>query len=70
MQGFLLGLAPYVENEACGVSFRHPRPYSGGGRSDFFVKAFFTVPTPMLLRKRETHRRQSPAGHLTRHSTW
>ena len=41
LQCFLLSVAPYVENEVCGVSFRHPRLVSGGGRLDCWSKLFY-----------------------------
>jgi len=50
LQGLLLAVAPYVENEVCGVSFRHPRPVSGGGRLTD-GQSFITVPTPVPRRK-------------------
>jgi len=41
LQGSLLAVAPHVENEVCGVSFRHPRLVSGGGRLDCLSKPFY-----------------------------
>ena len=40
LQCFMLSVAPYVENEVCGVSFRHPRLISGGRPLRLLVKAF------------------------------
>ena len=34
LQGFLLAVAPYIENEVCVVCFCHQRPVSGGGSLD------------------------------------
>jgi hypothetical protein len=52
----LLAVAPYVEDEVCGVSFHHQRPVSGGGRWHC-CRSFLTVPTPVLLRKTGIDRR-------------
>jgi hypothetical protein len=41
LQGFLLAVAPYVENEVCGVSLRHPLPVSGGGNWDCCSERFY-----------------------------
>src|SRR6266849_3258604 len=40
LHGSLLAVATCVDNEVCGISFRHPRPVSGGGRWDCWSEHF------------------------------
>jgi hypothetical protein len=55
----LLPVAPYVENQVCGVSFRHPRLVSGGGRLDCWSKLYyFTNSSP------SAEGRTRPAGKV------
>jgi NAD(P)H-dependent FMN reductase len=57
LQCFLLPVAPNVENEVCGVSFRHPRLISGGGRLYWWSKLFYCTNSIASAEEREIDRR-------------
>jgi hypothetical protein len=68
LKGSLLAVAPYVEDEVCGVPFHHQRPVSGGGRWHY-CQSFLTVPTPVLPRKRGIDRQKLAATHVVQRLT-
>jgi hypothetical protein len=49
----LFSVAPNVENEVCGFSFRHPRLISGGGRLDWWSKLFYCTNSSASAEERE-----------------
>jgi hypothetical protein len=53
LQCFLFSIAPNVENEVCGVSFRHPRLISGGGRLDWWSKLFYCTNSSASAEERD-----------------
>jgi len=57
LQCFLFSVAPNVENEVCGVSFRHPRLISGGGRLDWWSKLFYCTNSSASVEEREIDQR-------------
>jgi hypothetical protein len=60
LQGSLLAIAPYVEDEVCGVSFHHPRPISGGGRWNCWSELSYCTNSSAAAEER-TERQKPPA---------
>jgi hypothetical protein len=56
----LFSVAPNVENEVCGVSFRHPRLISGGGRLDWWSKLFYCTNSSASVEEREIDELEDP----------
>ena len=66
LQGSLLAVAPNVENEVCGVFFRHPRPVSGGGRWETWSELFHCTSSGATADERN---RRAAVGGRTRRLT-